>query len=218
MESLCAKQYRSWSVVLAVVILAVFLSGCGESPPDPNKDSANSTIYTIEDTLPKIRSQITSLNQGIAIAESNGVDVTEIRAVVTNADSKIRSIESNLSSAKSFYDSRDYNSANTTAQATLIDLRELQDDLNQVADRLRALTAIHNVENTIATLRANHLSLEEQIATAESEGVDTTEVKKYLANLNNTFSGADKKIADMNHCLKSENYDSVISISSEANT
>ena len=218
MESLCAKQYRSWSVVLAVVILAVFLSGCGESPPDPNKDSANSTIYTIEDTLPKIRSQITSLNQGIAIAESNGVDVTEIIAVVTNADSKIRSIESDLVSAKSFYDSRDYNSANTTAQATLIDLRELQDDLNQVADRLRALTAIHNVENTIATLRANHLSLEEQIATAESEGVDTTEVKKYLANLNNTFSGADKKIADMNHCLKSENYDSVISISSEANT
>ena len=218
MESLCAKQYRSWSVVLAVVILAVFLSGCGESPPDPNKDSANSTIYTIEDTLPKIRSQITSLNQGIAIAESNGVDVTEIIAVVTNADSKIRSIESDLVSAKSFYDSRDYNSANTTAQATLIDLRELQDDLNQVADRLRALTAIHNVENTIATLRANHLSLEEQIATAESEGVDTTEVKKYLANLNNTFSDADKKIADMDHCLKSENYDSVISISSEANT
>jgi len=217
-ESLCAKQYRSWSVVLAVVILAVFLSGCGESPPDPNKDSANSTIYTIEDTLPKIRSQITSLNQGIAIAESNGVDVTEIRAVVTNADSKIRSIESNLSSAKSFYDSRDYNSANTTAQTTYTNLIELQDDLNQVAGRLRALIAIHNTENIIATLRANHLSLEEQIATAESEGVDTTEVKKYLANLNNTFSDADKKIADMDHCLKSENYDSVISISSEANT
>ena len=218
MESLCAKQYRSWSVVLAVVILAVFLSGCGESPPDPNKDSANSTIYTIEDTLPKIRSQITSLNQGIAIAESNGVDVTEIIAVVTNADSKIRSIESDLVSAKSFYDSRDYNSANTTAQTTYTNLIELQDDLNQVAGRLRALIAIHNTENIIATLRANHLSLEEQIATAESEGVDTTEVKKYLANLNNTFSDADKKIADMDHCLKSENYDSVISISSEANT
>lgn len=218
MESLCAKQYRSWSIVLAVIILAVFLSGCGDSPPDPNMDAANSTINIIEDTLPEIKSQISSLNQAIADAESNGMDVTEIRAVVMNANSKIQSVESGLDDAKSFYSSRDYNSANTTAQTTYTDLREIQDDLNQVVDKLRALTAIQNVENTIATLKTNHLSLEEQIATAESEGVDTTEVKKHLTNLNNTFSGADKKIADMDHYLKNENYDSVISISSEANT
>ena len=217
MESLCAKQYRSWSIVLAVVILAVFLSGCGDSPPDPNMDAANSTINIIEDTLPELKSQISSLNQAIADAESNGIDVTEIRAVVTDANSKIRSVESGLDDAKSFYSSRDYDSANTTAQTTYTDLRELQNDLNQVADKLCALTAIQNVETTIATLKTNHLSLEEKIATAESEGVDTTEVKKQLTNLNNTFSGADKKIADMNHRLKSENYDSVISISSEAN-
>lgn len=217
MESLCAKQYRSWSIVLAVIILAVFLSGCGGSPPDPNKDLANSTINTIEDTLPGIKSQIASLNQAIADAASNGVDVTEIRAVVTNANSKIQSIESGLDDAKSFYSSRDYNSANTIAQTTYIDLREIQDDLNQVVDKLRALTAIQNVGNTIATLKTNHLSLEEKITTAESEGVDTTEVKKHLTNLNNTFSDADKKIADMNHYLKNENYDSVISISSESN-
>ena len=217
MESLCAKQYRSWSVVLTVVILAVFLSGCGDSPPDPNMDAANSTINIIEDTLPEIKSQISSLNQEIADAESNRMDVTEIRAVVTDANSKIQSVESGLNDAKSFYTSRDYDSANTTAQTTYTDLRELQNDLNQVADKLCALTAIQNIETTIATLKTNHSSLEEQIATAESEGVDTTEVKKHLTNLNNTFSGADKKIVDMNHCLKSENYDSVISISSEAN-
>ena len=217
MESLCAKQYRSWSIVLAVVILAVFLSGCGDSPPDPNMDAANSAINIIEDTLPEIKSQISSLNQAIADVESSGMDVTEIKAVVTDANSKIQSIESGLDDAKSFYSSRDYNSANTTAQTTYTDLRELQNDLNQVADKLCALTAIQNVETTIATLKTNHLSLEEKIATAESEGVDTTEVKKQLTNLNNTFSGADKKIADMNHRLKSENYDSVISISSEAN-
>jgi hypothetical protein len=216
-ESSCAKQYRPWSVVLAVVILAVFLSGCGDSPSDPNMDAANSTINTIEDTLPKIKSQISSLNQAIADAESNGMDVTEIRAVITNANSKIRSIESSLNSAKSFYSERDYNSANATAQTTYTNLIELKDDLNQVVDKLRALTAIQNAENTIATLKTNHSSLKEQIATAESEGVDTTEVKKHLTNLNNTFSGADKKIVDMNHYLKSENYASVISISSEAN-
>ena len=218
MASLCAKQYRSWSIVLAVIILAVFLSGCGDSPPDPNMDAANSAINIIEDTLPEIKSQISSLNQAIADVESSGMDVTEIKAVVTDANSKIQSIESGLDDAKSFYSSRDYNSANTTAQTTYTDLRELQNDLNQVADKLCALTAIQNVETTIATLKANHTSLEEQITTAESEGVDTTEVKKHLTNLNNTFSGADKKIADMNRHLKSENYDSVTSISSEANT
>ena len=218
MESLCTKQYRSWSIVLAVVISAVFLSGCGGSPPDPNKDLANSTINTIEDTLPEIKSQIASLNQAIADAESNGVDVTEMRAVVTNANLKMQSIESGLNIAKSFYSDRDYDSANATALPTLANLKELQNDLNHAAGKLCALMSIQNVENTITLLRTNHLSLEEQIATAESEGVDTTEVKKHLTNLNNTFLGADKKIVDMNYYLKIENYDSVISISSQANT
>ncbi len=201
-------------VLIIILTFLVVISGCVSTPPTKTQEElqANSTIQLLDDKIPQLKEQFYRIKQEIDIAETKKIDVSEVKIYIQGAEQKINYIEALLNNAKLLFSNKNFISANQTAKSARSSFDSLQANLNLAIDKFKEAFlkhAIQKTETTLLDLKNQSNNFEVEVSTANSEGVDTTNVSKYIQLNEQYISIVDTNLNSAKSELNNKNYNSI---------